>query len=95
MKPLNESLKAFFIDRLFNNNYSNIILDMMGYSGTQLAKKLGIKAGFNIQLVNAPDYDFKLFTDLPTNLLFEEFGRRDFIHFLLNKRMNVYSNHLY
>jgi hypothetical protein len=40
-----------------------------GYSGTPLAKKLGIKVGFNIALVNAPDYYFTLFTDLPAGLL--------------------------
>jgi hypothetical protein len=28
---------------------------MPGYSGTPLSKKLGIKAGFRVQLVNAPD----------------------------------------
>ena len=41
-----------------------------GYSGTPLAKKLGIKAGFHIKLVNAPENYFDLFTDLPGNLIF-------------------------
>jgi len=36
-----------------------------GYSGTPLAKKLGIKEGFIIRLVNQPAYYFDLFTDLP------------------------------
>lgn len=39
-----------------------------GYSGTPLAKKLGIKDGFSIALINAPDYYFNLFTDLPADL---------------------------
>lgn len=39
-----------------------------GYSGTPLAKKLGIKAGFNIALIDAPEYYFQLFTDLPPDL---------------------------
>jgi len=39
-----------------------------GYSGTPLAKKLGIKPGFDIALINAPDYYPDLFTDLPGNL---------------------------
>lgn len=39
-----------------------------GYSGTPLAKKLGIKEGFNIRLVNPPDYYFELFEDLPKDI---------------------------
>lgn len=41
---------------------------MAGYSATPLAKKLGIKDGFRLSLINAPDYYFSLFTDLPANL---------------------------
>jgi len=36
-----------------------------GYSGTPLANKLGIKSGFNILLINEPDYYLSLFEDLP------------------------------
>lgn len=36
-----------------------------GYSGTPLAKKLGIKAGYIIKIVNAPDYYPDLFEDFP------------------------------
>ena len=56
---------------------------MAGYSGTPLAKKLGIKQGFHINLVNAPDYYLNLFSDMPANLFFEgEDGKKkDFIHF--------------
>ena len=36
-----------------------------GYSGTPLAKKLGIKFGFQILLINEPEHYFDLFTDLP------------------------------
>ncbi len=39
-----------------------------GYSGTSLAKKLGLKEGFKILLYDAPDYYFELFSDLPENL---------------------------
>jgi len=39
-----------------------------GYSGTPLAKKLGLKEGFQILLYDAPDYYFDLFSDLPENL---------------------------
>ena len=40
---------------------------MAGYSGTPLVKKLGIKSGLNIALVNAPR-DFALHLDLPANV---------------------------
>jgi hypothetical protein len=39
-----------------------------GYSGTPLAKKLGIKSGFTIRLINAPEHYLSLFTDLPTGI---------------------------
>ena len=40
---------------------------MSGYSGTPLVKKLGIKSGFNVALVNAPR-DFARHLDLPANV---------------------------
>jgi len=54
-----------------------------GYSGTPLAKKLGIKGDFHINLINAPEYYLCLFTDLPANLYFEndEDAKLDLIHF--------------
>ncbi len=54
-----------------------------GYSGTPLAKKLGIKDGLHIKLINAPDHYLSLFTDLPPNLRFDDAGdcAIDFIHF--------------
>jgi len=53
-----------------------------GYSGTPLAKKLGIKPGFSIALVNAPDYYFTLFADLPADLTIDEPSTpKDLIHF--------------
>src|ERR1700761_302133 len=61
---------------------------MAGYSGTTLAKKLGMKQGFDINLINAPEYYFDLFTDLPGDITFEDRPeiKKDFIHFfVLNK----------
>jgi len=54
-----------------------------GYSGTPLAKKLGIKGDFHIDLINAPEYYLSLFTDLPANLYFEndKDSKVDLIHF--------------
>jgi hypothetical protein len=56
---------------------------MTGYSDTPLAKKLGIKSGFKIRLVNSPVYYMQLFTDMPTEVYFEddEKSEKDFIHF--------------
>ncbi len=54
-----------------------------GYSGTPLAKKLGIKAGFQILLVNAPEHYFDLFSDFPEDVVVEEDrhpASLDFIH---------------
>jgi hypothetical protein len=55
-----------------------------GYSGTPLAKKLGLKAGFNISLINPPEGYFDLFTDLPGNLILSDNElKKDFIHFFV------------
>jgi len=66
-----------------------------GYSGTPLAKKLGIKAGFEIKLVNAPNYYFTLFTDLPDDLKLkdDDASKKDFIHFFTIEE-NEYVNML-
>lgn len=64
-----------------------------GYSGTPLAKKLGIKSGFEIKLVNAPDYYFSLFTDLPADLKMESDKDLDFVHFF-TKSEEEYTNTL-
>lgn len=43
---------------------------MAGYSGTPLAKKLGIKEGFEVCLVNAPAHYSKLIEPLPADVRF-------------------------
>ncbi len=56
---------------------------MHGYSKTPLAKKLGIKDGFFILLVNPPDNYFRLFADFPENVTEEsnpKIETLDFIH---------------
>ncbi|MBX2990119.1 MAG: DUF3052 family protein [Bacteroidetes bacterium] len=54
-----------------------------GYSGTPLAKKLGIKQEYRIKLVNQPDYYFRLFSDWPagTQELTDGKSKKDFIHY--------------
>ena len=48
---------------------------MAGYSGTPLAKKLGIKEGFSLRFVNAPDgLDKEL--DLPANVTVNSRARK-------------------
>jgi hypothetical protein len=60
---------------------------MSSYSSTPLAKKLGIKSGFNISLINAPAYYFDLFTDLPADLVINDLsGKKDFIHFFIKQK---------
>jgi hypothetical protein len=58
-------------------------MNQAGYSGTPLAKKLGIKEGFIIKLVNHPDYYFKLIPDFPTGvkIIADRKVKKDFIHY--------------
>ncbi|RMA66307.1 DUF3052 domain-containing protein [Ulvibacter antarcticus] len=44
---------------------------MHGYSKTPLAKKLGIKEGFVISLINSPEHYFDLFEVFPNNISLE------------------------
>lgn len=74
---------------------------MAGYSSTPLAKKLGIKAGNNIRLVNAPADYFGLFTDLPADIIINEGKQKnDLIHFFtkeskeLNKLLPKLKNEI-
>jgi hypothetical protein len=55
---------------------------MAGYSATPLAKKLGIKEGFKIGLINVPDYYYSLFTGLPDNLIIADYPSQelDLVH---------------
>jgi hypothetical protein len=52
---------------------------MAGYSRTPLVKKLGIKPGFTIALVSAPDHFEGMLTPLPENVTFRRSarGKRD------------------
>lgn len=55
---------------------------MAGYSQAPLAKKLGIKDGFVIRLINEPDHYFELFSDLPkVKRATAKAGAKNFIHF--------------
>ena len=67
---------------------------MAGYSATPLAKKLGIKPGFKMRLINAPDYYFDLFTDLPSNvrILKDRKAKKNFIHFFATSITDLEKN---
>ncbi len=57
-------------------------MEPSGYSGTPLAKKMGIKSGFKIKLFNPPDYYFDLFSVLSQDIkeLTDKKSKKDFIH---------------
>ncbi len=58
-------------------------METAGYSGTPLAKKLGIKEGYSILLVNEPSHYMELFSDFPdgiSKLKTIEKETADFIH---------------
>ena len=61
-------------------------METAGYSGTLLAKKLGLKENYKIILYNQPEYYFELFTDLPATFEVLELLKpqsADFIHLFL------------
>lgn len=64
-----------------------------GYSGTPLARKLGIKPGFRLLIINAPDYYYNLFEELPADLTEVDEGENevDFIHFFVTERSELES----
>ena len=63
-------------------------MNAAGYSGTPLAKKLGIKAGSIVMTVNAPPGYSDLLPPLPDGVMIgEKFGQEvDLIHFFTNSR---------
>ncbi len=66
-----------------------------GYSGTPMAKKLGIKPGFEYLLFEQPDYYFDLFSELPEDIV--ELGAvkeqsADFIHLFCKDLESLYQS---
>ena len=59
-----------------------------GYSGTPLAKKLGIKEGMRAAAVNAPDNFLELLEPLPASVIMIDMPDKgiDLIHFFTNSR---------
>ena len=63
-----------------------------GYSGTPLAKKLGIKAGFTVLTIDAPDNYRELLEPLPENARITTKPTKgiDLIHFFTNSRDDLF-----
>lgn len=62
-----------------------------GYSGTPLAKKLGIKEGYTISVINAPKDYMSLFSDLPEHLEWVNSRKvkKNFIHYFTDDRTQL------
>lgn len=62
-----------------------------GYSGTPLAKKLGIKNGFRIRIVNQPLHYFDLFDDMPAGIILakEKKSKKHFIHYFTKEAQDL------
>ena len=56
-----------------------------GYSGTPLAKKLGIR----ISLFHQPEYYFNLFTDFPTEVKIINKSKVDFVHYFVKEERQL------
>jgi hypothetical protein len=65
-----------------------------GYSGTPLAKKLGIKDGFRISVINEPDHYYSLFTDMPTDvdIVHNLKTKLDLIHYFVKEERQLAEN---
>ena len=64
-----------------------------GYSSTPLAKKLGIKEGSVVLLINEPTDYFDLFADWPekVRIVKDESTKKDVIHFFTLKAEELFS----
>jgi hypothetical protein len=62
-----------------------------GYSGTPLGKKLGIREGFKIRLVNEPANYFDLVADMPQHVtrVNEKKTSKDLVHFFTKKTADL------
>ncbi|HKR04411.1 MAG TPA: DUF3052 domain-containing protein [Bacteroidia bacterium] len=67
---------------------------MAGYSGTPLVKKLGIKEGFKIKLIDPPENYFNLTGLLPAGavILKNKNDKADFIHLFTSKISDLEKN---
>ncbi len=62
-----------------------------GYSGTPLVKKLGIKEGFKIRLINKPKNYSVLIGEFPPGAKIIKAGKADFVHLFTKSRAELKS----
>lgn len=65
-----------------------------GYSGTPLAKKLGIKEGYAVVAVDAPDNYSELLAPLPPGVTISNKAKKneDIVHIFTNTRDGLFSS---
>lgn len=65
-----------------------------GYSGTPLWKKLGLKEGIRILLINEPNHYLSLIENWPKGITFSEGPevQNDFIHFFATSKKELNEN---
>lgn len=69
-------------------------MKIAGYSGTPLAKKLGIKEGSKIRVVNQPEDYFELFENMPANVevLTDKKIKKDLVHYFTKKAKDLHRD---
>lgn len=62
-----------------------------GYSGTPLSRKLGIKQGYVIRLINEPEYYLNLFADFPdeVTIINDKKIKKHCIHFFVKEKKQL------
>ena len=67
---------------------------LQAYSGTPLAKKLGIKEGFKIRLMNQPTNYFELLGTLPNDIEFvsNKKGSKNLVHYFTKNAAQLNSD---
>jgi len=70
------------------NSFEKRISNNSGYSGTPLARKLGIKSGCKVRFINQPDYYLDLFIDFPekVEIVTEKEPKKDLIHYFITSK---------
>jgi len=62
---------------------------LSGYSGTPLTKKLGIKSGMGLAIINQPDHYWELLGDLPDAFVINGAPPFDFVHLFTAQRAEL------
>lgn len=62
-----------------------------GYTTTPLAKKLGLKPGYHVKIINMPSHYFDLFDDLPDALHLNGSSKhkKNLIHFFVTQKKEL------